>query len=33
MLDWDGLRFVLAVARHRTLAEAAKRLLQRTVDG
>ncbi len=26
MLDWDDLRFFLAVARHRTLAEAAKHL-------
>jgi DNA-binding transcriptional LysR family regulator len=26
MLDWDDLRFFLAVARHRTLAAAAKRL-------
>ncbi len=26
MLDWDDLRFFLAVARHRTLALAAKHL-------
>ena len=26
MLDWDDLRFFLAVARHKTLAAAAKHL-------